>query len=173
MIRHVTLVAIAMAALVSSAEGQGTAAARVGPSTALRGASSGAIVAQSPSSGSLPLEMLAGSAAAGVAYAVAVYSVDCGVDDLACGILRAGGAGLLGAVFSATAVNMVARRTGAPHSWWGAGLGSLIGLPVGLGVHYLINRNSDRNLDDAIVIPIFAISQGVFATLGSRAAATR
>jgi hypothetical protein len=35
-------------------------------------------------------------------------------------------------------------------------------------VHWLLNEGTDRNLDDAVVIPIFAVSQGVLAALGSR-----
>jgi hypothetical protein len=36
------------------------------------------------------------------------------------------------------------------------------------GVHWLVNQNSDRNIGDDIVAPIFILSQGTFAALGSR-----
>jgi hypothetical protein len=59
----------------------------------------------------------------------------------------------------------------SPRSAGGAALGAVVGTGVGLGVHWLLNSNSDRNLGDKIVVPIFVLSQGVFATLGSRALA--
>jgi hypothetical protein len=34
--------------------------------------------------------------------------------------------------------------------------GAVIGTGIGLGIHYLLNRESDRNLGDMITIPIFS-----------------
>jgi hypothetical protein len=50
----------------------------------------------------------------------------------------------------------------------GAAGGAIVGTGVGLGVHWLVNQNSDRNIGDDIVAPIFILSQGTFAALGSR-----
>jgi hypothetical protein len=44
----------------------------------------------------------------------------------------------------------------------------VVGTGFGLGVHYVLNKGSDRNLDDVVVIPIFTLSQGTIAALGSR-----
>ena len=118
--------------------------------------------------GSIPLEMLAGAAGSALGMAVVALGADCGVEDLACGIRRAAGAGAVGAVGATVAVTLTARATDAPASVLGAGLGALVGTGVGLGVHWLLNAGSDRNLDDALVIPIFAVSQGALAALGSR-----
>ncbi len=93
---------------------------------------------------------------------------ECGVDDLACEIITVGVAGAAGVVGAALGTAFVARQTGARHSVTGAVAGAILGTGVGLGVHYLLNRNSDRNLGDMVVVPIFAISQGVFAAIGGR-----
>jgi hypothetical protein len=65
---------------------------------------------------------------------------------------------------------LVARQTGSHRSVPGALVGSIVGTGVGLGVHYLLNRESDRNLGDKVVVPIFALAQGIFAAWGSRLA---
>jgi hypothetical protein len=61
-------------------------------------------------------------------------------------------------------------RTGNRRSVPGALAGSVVGTGVGLGVHYLLNQGSDRNLGDKVVVPIFALAQGMFAAWGSRVA---
>jgi hypothetical protein len=117
---------------------------------------------------SLLLEALGGSVGSAAGMGAVLLASDCGVDDLACGIISvitAGAAGALGATLGAT---LVAHRTGGEHSAAGAAVGAILGTGVGLGVHYVLNRNSDRNLGDAIVLPIFAISQGLFAAIGGR-----
>jgi hypothetical protein len=114
------------------------------------------------------LEALGGSLGSAAGIGVVVLVSDCGVDDLACDIVRAGAAGAAGVVGATLGTALLARQTGARHSVAGAALGAILGTAVGLGVHYLVNSNSDRNLDDGIVLPIFAISQGVFAAIGGR-----
>jgi hypothetical protein len=117
---------------------------------------------------SLALEALGGSLGSAAGIGLVVLISDCGVDDLACDILTAGAAGVAGVVGATVGTALVARQTGARYSVAGAALGAILGTAVGLGVHYLVNSNSDRNLDDAIVLPIFAISQGLFAAIAGR-----
>ena len=126
------------------------------------------VAAQPARRGSLPLEMLAGTAGSLAGIALVGLNVDCGVEDLGCLIKAVAGGGARGAVGAAVGVTLAARGTGAPRSALGAGLGAVAGTGAGLGVHYLLNRGTDRNLGDAVVIPIFAVSQGVGAALGSR-----
>ncbi|MGH7693441.1 MAG: hypothetical protein ACRENH_00595 [Gemmatimonadaceae bacterium] len=65
-------------------------------------------------------------------------------------------------------MSVVARATGSRHSIPGAFLGGIVGTGLGLGIHYVLNEGTDRNLGDWIVIPIFTLSQGTIAALGSR-----
>jgi hypothetical protein len=120
------------------------------------------------SSVSFALEAAGGAlgSVAGIA-AVAAMS-NCGVDDLKCGLLTIGAGGLAGAVGATIGTTLAARATGSPRSIPGAALGAVVGTAAGLGLHALLNAGTDRNLDDAIIVPIFALSQGVFAALGSR-----
>lgn len=118
--------------------------------------------------GSLPIEILAGAAGSLAGIAIVGLNADCGTDDLGCIITAVAGGGALGAVGATVAVILAARATGAPRSWAGAGLGAVVGTVGGLGVHWLLNRGSDRNLGDRIVIPIFVLAQGTGAALGSR-----
>jgi hypothetical protein len=122
---------------------------------------------QTPRS-SFALEALGGSVGSAAGIGAVLLLSDCGADDLACDIISvsvAGAAGVLGATIGTA---LVARQTHAKHSVAGATLGAILGTAVGLGVHYLLNSNSDRNLGDAIVVPIFAISQGFLAAIGGR-----
>jgi hypothetical protein len=114
------------------------------------------------------LEVLGGSLGSAAGIGAVLLISDCGPDDLGCEIVSvivAGAAGVLGATLGTA---LVARQTGAKHSVAGAALGAILGTAVGLGVHYLVNRNSDRNLGDAVVVPIFALSQGFFAAIAGR-----
>ena len=114
------------------------------------------------------LEALAGSLGSLAGIGAVLLSVDCGFDDLGCEILTAGAAGALGVVGATVATSLAARSTGSRRSAGGALLGAVVGTGVGLGVHWLVNQNSDRNIGDAVVLPIFVISQGTIAALGSR-----
>lgn len=115
------------------------------------------------------LETLAGSVGSLVGIGIVGLASNCGVDDLRCILLTVGAGGALGAVGATIGTSLAARATRSPRSVGGAALGAVVGTGVGLGVHWILNKNSDRNLGDKIVVPIFVLSQGVFATLGSRA----
>lgn len=105
-------------------------------------------LATADGSGAFVLEALGGSVGALAGIAIVGLSSTCGHEDLGCVIRRVGAGGVAGAV--------------------GAALGAVVGTGVGLGVHYLFNRDSDRNLGDGVVVPIFVISQGTLSALGSR-----
>jgi hypothetical protein len=117
---------------------------------------------------SLLLEALGGSVGSAVGISLILLVSECGVDDLACEFLTVGAAGAAGVLGATLGTALVARQAGARHSTPGAVVGAVLGTGIGLGVHYLLNRNSDRNLGDMVVVPIFAISQGVFAAIGGR-----
>ena len=118
--------------------------------------------------GSFALEALGGSVGSLVGIGIVALSSRCGVDDLACVITSIGAGGALGIVGATVGTVMTARLTDSPRSVLGAALGAIAGTGVGLGVHYVLNRNSDRNLGDKVVVPIFVISQGVLGAAGSR-----
>jgi hypothetical protein len=115
------------------------------------------------------LETLGGSVGSLAGIAIVGLASNCDVEDLRCILLTVGAGGALGAAGATIGTSLAARATNAPRSVAGAALGSVVGTGVGLGVHWLLNRSSDRNLGDKIVVPIFVVSQGLFATLGSRA----
>ena len=120
------------------------------------------------SSGAFALEALGGTAGSLVGMGIVSVASNCDVEDLACTLLTVGAGGALSAVGATVGTTLVARQTGSHRSVPGAFLGSVAGTGVGMGVHYLLNRGSDRNLGDKVVVPIFAIAQGVFAAWGSR-----
>jgi hypothetical protein len=117
--------------------------------------------------GSFVIEALGGSLGSLLGIG-AVALTSCVGDDLGCSIIRIGAGGVAGAVGSTLGTTLAARHTTSRRSVVGAALGAAVGTGVGLGVHYAFNRNSDRNLDNAVVVPIFVISQGTFAAIGSR-----
>lgn len=119
------------------------------------------------SSGSFVLETVGGSLGSLIGVG-AVALTSCVGDDLGCSIIRIGAGGIAGAIGATLGTTLAAHYTKSRRSVVGAALGSVVGTGVGLGVHYAFNRNSDRNLDNAVVVPIFVISQGTFAAIGSR-----
>ena len=123
-------------------------------------------MANSP--GAFVLEAAGGTAGSLAGMGIVAVASKCGVEDLACTLLTVGAGGALSAIGATVGTTLVARQTGSNRSVPGALLGSVVGTGVGLGVHYLLNRNSDRNLGDKVVVPIFALAQGVFAAWGSR-----
>jgi hypothetical protein len=134
------------------------------------------VIAQAPTregGGPFIFEALGGSLGSLVGIGVVGLTSRCGVDDLACGITSVGAGGVLGVVGATVGTLVVARYQESPRSTVGAVLGALVGTGVGLGVHYVLNNNSDRNLGDAVVVPIFVLSQGVLAAVGSRVAGRR
>jgi hypothetical protein len=114
------------------------------------------------------LEALGGSVGSLVGIGIVGLTANCGIDDLACVITSVGAGGALGVVGATIGTVLMAQYTGADRSALGALLGAVVGTGAGLGVHYLVNRASDRNLGDAVVIPIFVLAQGTFAAIGSR-----
>jgi hypothetical protein len=133
-------------------------------------ATAGSSTAARPKGGNaFLLETLGGSVGslAGIGIGLGLASA-CESEDLGCEIVSIVTGGALGIAGAATGVALTARHTGSSRSAAGAVLGALVGTGVGLGVHYLVNRASDRNLGDASVVPIFVISQGVLAAMGSR-----
>lgn len=120
------------------------------------------------SSGAFVLEAVGGTAGSLVGMGIVAAASNCDVEDLACTLLTVGAGGALSAIGATVGTTLVARQTGSQRSIPGALLGSVVGTGVGMGVHYLLNRGSDRNLGDKVVVPIFALGQGVFAAWGSR-----
>ena len=115
------------------------------------------------------IEAAAGSVGSLVGIAVVGLSNKCGVDDLACLLLKVGASGATGALGATLATYGAAGYTGSKRSLAGAALGAVVGTGVGLGVHWLLNRASDRNFDDPqAVVPIFTLSQGILSAVGSR-----
>ena len=115
------------------------------------------------------IEAAAGSVGSLVGIGVVGLAHKCGVEDLACLLLKAGASGATGALGASLATYAAARYTGSPRSFGGALLGAVVGTGVGVGVHWILNRGTDRNLDDPwVVVPIFTFSQGITSALGSR-----
>lgn len=135
------------------------------PALAQRAAPSGA----GTRAGNFVIEAGAGALGSLVGIGIVGLASSCGVEDLACIITTVGAGGVLGAVGATVGVSIAARHTGAPHSLIGAALGAVVGTGAGLGIHWLLNRSSDRNLGDAVVVPIFVVAQGVGAAVGGRA----
>jgi len=126
-----------------------------------------AVAPTSNTSGSFIVEALGGSIGSLVGIG-AVALTSCGGDDLGCSIIKVGAGGAAGALGATLGTTLAAHYTGSRRSVVGAALGAVAGTGLGLGVHYAFNRNSDRNLGDAVVVPIFVLSQGTFAAIGSR-----
>jgi hypothetical protein len=170
-IRSILVCLLLLATVARDAQSQRVTQAAVSTDALTAVGTIAATVAQpssSGSSGSFALEALGGSVGSLVGIGIVALSSRCGVDDLGCVITSIGAGGALGVVGATVGTVVTARLTDAPQSGLGAALGAIVGTGVGLGVHYLLNRNSDRNLGDKVVVPIFVISQGVFAAAGSR-----
>lgn len=169
MVRRLPSVFVAMATVASLAQAQGPAVPKgATPNRLERVRSTAAPVSGLSQPGprsSLALEALGGSLGSAAGIGAVLLLSECGPDDMACDFISVGLAGAAGVLGATLGTTLVARQTGAKHSVSGAALGAILGTAVGLGVHYLLNNNSDRNLDDLVVLPIFAISQGFFAAL--------
>jgi hypothetical protein len=137
----------------------------VGP---MRLTNAAAFSGEANSSGAFALEALGGTAGSLVGMGIVAAASNCGVEDLGCLLLTVGAGGAVSAIGATVGTTLVARQTGSQRSIGGALLGSVVGTGAGLGVHYLLNRESDRNLGDKVVVPIFALAQGIFAAWGSR-----
>jgi hypothetical protein len=123
---------------------------------------------QTNDSGDFLLEAFAGSLGSLIGIGSVGLLVDCGIDDLGCVIMKVGAGGALGAVGATIGATIAARHNGSRRSVAGAALGAVVGSGAGLGVHWLLNAGTDRNIGDAWTVPIFVISQGAVAALGSR-----
>jgi hypothetical protein len=121
-----------------------------------------------PDPGAFVIEAAGGALGSLAGIGVVAGVSDCDVEDLGCLLKTVGAGGLLGVVGATIGTTIAAKQTGAPRSVGGAALGAVVGTGAGLGVHWLLNRASDRNLGDWVVVPIFTITQGTFAGLGSR-----
>jgi hypothetical protein len=120
------------------------------------------------SASAFALEALGASVGSLIGMGIVALATKCGVDDLGCVIATVTAGGAAGAAGAAVGTMLVARHTGSSRSAGGAVAGAIVGTGIGLGIHYLLNRESDRNLGDMITIPIFVLAQGTFAALGSR-----
>ena len=118
--------------------------------------------------GAYLLEALGGTAGSFVGMGLVGLVSNCGVDDLVCLLKTVGAGGVAGVVGATVGVSLVARATGSRRSIAGAALGAVVGTGLGVLIHIGLDRGTDRNLDDVIVIPIFTVSQGTIAALGSR-----
>ena len=122
-----------------------------------------------PGAGTVALMSLGGSVGSLAGIGLVALASDCGVDDLGCTILSVGAGGAAGALGATVGSWLVARNAGVRASFLGAGLGAVVGTGIGLGVHYILNSGSSRNFDTpGAVVPIFVLSQGIFAALGSQ-----
>ena len=121
-----------------------------------------------PDPGAFVLESAAGALGSLAGIGLVAAASHCDVEDLGCILKTVGAGGLLGVVGATIGTTIAAKQTGAPRSVGGAALGAVVGTGAGLGLHWLLNRASDRNLGDWVVVPIFTITQGTFAALGSR-----
>jgi hypothetical protein len=169
--RILPYLAIALAWIASAGRVAGQTPALARAVGALAGAG-GIEISRSSGWGSAPnsflIEAVGGSVGSLVGIGLVGLVSHCDVEDLGCIITSVGAGGLVGAICATAGATIAARQTGSNRSVAGAAIGSIVGTGVGLGVHYLLNSGSDRNLGDAIVIPIFVVSQGTLAALGSR-----
>ena len=115
------------------------------------------------------IEAAAGSVGSLVGIGIVGLAHKCGVEDLACLLLKAGASGATGALGASLATYAAAGYTGSPRSFGGALLGAVVGTGVGMGVHWLLNKGTERNLDDPwVVVPVFTLGQGIVSAVGSR-----
>jgi len=173
MLRWLSLVAVASMSVAVSANAQrvpisATSVPGLVASSRHIQAAAPFVRSQEATRSSVLLEALGGSLGSAAGMSLVLLASNCGVEDLACEIVTVGVAGVAGVVGATLGTALVARQSGARHSATGAATGAILGTGIGLGVHYLLNRNSDRNLGDMVVVPIFAISQGIFAAIGGR-----
>lgn len=120
------------------------------------------------------IEAAAGSLASLAGIGIVGLAHKCGVEDLACLLLKAGASGATGALGASVATYAAAGYTGSRRSFGGALLGAVVGTGVGMGVHWLLNEGTERNLDDPwVVVPIFTLGQGIVSAVGSRLLAKR
>ena len=160
--RRLLLGTAALAFAVAYAEAQSITS----PSHRAESATSGLQSKRDP--GAYFLEALGGTVASFIGMGIVGLVSNCGVDDLVCLLKTVGAGGVAGVVGATIGVSLVARATGSKRSIPRAVLGAVVGTGLGALIHIGLDRGTDRNLDDVIVIPIFTVSQGTIAALGSR-----
>jgi hypothetical protein len=140
------------------------------PATATRAIATVAAPSHAPNTnGAFVIEAVGGSlgSLAGMGLLIGLTKT-CDGEDLGCIIKKVGAGGAMGVVGSTVGTTLAAKHTGSDRSVLGAALGGVVGTGAGLGIHWLLNRGTDRNLGDWVVFPIFTLSQGTFAAAGSR-----
>ena len=114
------------------------------------------------------IEAAGGVLGSGLGAGIVLLSTSCGGDDLGCGILKIGSAGLVGAIGATVGTTLAARHTGSRRSVVGAALGAVVGTGAGLAIQYFVTRGRASTLGDRIAAPIIIVSQGVVSAVGSR-----
>src|SRR3982751_1156884 len=72
------------------------------------------------------VEAAGGVLGAGLGAGIVLLSTSCGGDDLGCGILKIGSAGLVGTIGATVGTTIAARHTGSRRSVAGAALGAVV-----------------------------------------------
>lgn len=114
------------------------------------------------------IEAAGGVLGSGVGAGIVLLSTSCGGDDLGCGILKIGSAGLVGAIGATVGTTLAARHTGSRRSAVGAALGAVVGTGAGLTIQYFVTRGRASTLGDRTAAPIIIVSQGIVSAIGSR-----
>ena len=114
------------------------------------------------------VEAAGGVLGSGLGAGIVLLSTSCGGDDLGCGILKIGSAGLVGAIGATLGTTLAARHTGSRRSVVGAALGAVVGTGAGLTIQYFVTRGRASTLGDRTAAPIIIVSQGIVSAIGSR-----
>jgi hypothetical protein len=163
--RLLTCIAAATTLLAHNAAAQSTNFAR---STSRPPSVATSVAPSTPnSSGSFVLEALGGSLGSLAGVGLIALTKSHG-EDLGCSAIRVGIGGVAGAIGATVGTTLAAHSTNSRRSVIGSALGAVVGTGVGLGVHYAFNHDSNRNLGDAVTVPIFVVSQGTLSAIGSR-----
>ena len=114
------------------------------------------------------VEAAGGMLGSAVGIGVVALSTSCGGDDLGCGILKVGSAGIVGAIGATIGTTLAARHTGSRRSVLGAALGAVVGTGAGVTVHYFLTRAGGSSVGDKAAIAAVIVSQGLVSAAGSR-----
>lgn len=100
--------------------------------------------------------------------AVLLGEDDCGVEDLGCHIENAFLGIALGTLGSAAGSYVAGRAFDTRPSGAGATLGAVVGAAAGLGAWHLFTEELDFVNSTETAVVFYALTQGIFAALGSR-----
>ena len=114
------------------------------------------------------VESAGGMLGSAVGIGVVALSTSCGGDDLGCGILKVGSAGIVGAIGATIGTTLAARHTGSRRSVLGAALGAVVGTGAGVTIHYFLTRAGGSTVGDRAAIAAVILSQGLTSAAGSR-----